>query len=88
MTGENVLLGLVKVSLDREAGLTVEDESDADAADVSLASRLMFASIVLEAKVKSSSNSLKSATASLATLPAAELAASAAAALLARATEL
>ena len=74
MTGENVLLGLVKVSLDREAGLTVEDESDADAADVSLASRLMFASIVLEAKVKSSSNSLKSATA-LATLPAAELAA-------------
>ena len=66
MTGENVLLGLVKVSLDREAGLTVEDESDADDdANVSLAS------IELEAKVKSSSNSLKSATA-LATLPTAE----------------
>ena len=80
MTGENVLLGLVKVSLDREAGLTVGDESDDDD-DADEVSPMFSSSIVLEAKVKSSSNSLKSAAATaLATLPTAEALLAAAAA--------
>ena len=90
MTGVKVLLGRVKVSLDlelipREDGLTVELREGVVTVMARDVSSSMF-STELEAKVKSSSNSLKSATA-LATLPAAELAAMAAA-LLARAAEL
>ena len=59
MTGVNEdWAGRVKVSLDLEAGLTVEDESNTS---LSISFPEGFSTIELEAKVKSSSNSLKSA---------------------------